>query len=93
MRISVHKSLIKDLELIAEEQNTSITTLAQQFLQNQIHIYKTGQQNQNTMQSFKQSLTKSLRHVEDDHPIFGGKKPKMVGAIMVTPLEAIHARP
>jgi len=91
-KLHVHNSILKELQSIAEQQQTSIDTLADQFLQNQIDIFKDKQKTKTTTDAFKNSLTKSLRNVELDHPIFGGKKPKTVEAIMVTPLEGIYGK-
>jgi len=86
----LREGTIAALRSISEATGRSMSAVADEFLEAQIRQFRLDRRVSQHVQVLQENLPKSLRDVSDDHPIFGGKIPKMVDSVLKTPLEAVY---
>lgn len=88
--IRIDDAIAEALTEIGNRFGKNVEEVAHGMLKRQIEHQKTIDENNAKFKRFRNALKPSLRHVEDTHPIFGGKIPKTVQVVLKTPLTAVR---
>lgn len=85
----LRESVIAALRQVADLTGRSVSAVADEFLEAQISRFRDNTVTLKNVRVLEDNLPNTLAHVSDEHPIFGGKSPRLVITELKTPLRYV----
>jgi len=85
----LRESVVAAIRQIAELTGRSISAVADEFLEAQIERFRNNTVTLKNVRVLEDSLPNTMTRVDDEHPIFGGKPPRLVITELKSPLRYV----
>lgn len=85
----LRESVVAAVRQIADITGRSMSSIADEFLEAQINRFRNNTVTLKNVRVLEDNLPDTITSVDDEHPIFGGKPPKVVLTELKTPLRFV----